>query len=89
MKHIVKRKGHKEKYDERKLYASVYSASLNCHLTKEGAEKIAEKAVKKINIWIEKKAVVDSNQLFEETANVLKNIDQEVSFMFKTHRDLS
>jgi len=89
MKHIVKRKGHKEKYDERKLYGSVFAASLNCHMPKEKAEKIAEKSVAIINKWIENKSEVNSDQLFDKTAEVLKGVDSEVSFMYKTHRDLS
>lgn len=88
-RHVIKRRGHKEEYDEKKLYASVYAASFNCHLKKEGAEKIAEKTVDIMNKWIEAKTEVDSSQLFEETARVLEGIDDEVSFMYKTHRDLS
>ncbi len=52
MKHVVKRKGHTQPYDEKKVYASCYAAALNCHYSEEAAEKIADKTTKKINAWM-------------------------------------
>lgn len=89
MNHVIKRQGLKEKYDEKKVYASTYSACLNSHLPKEGAEKIADMVTKEVDKWIEKKTEVDSDQIFKEVIKLLEKIDPEVAFMFKTHRDLS
>lgn len=89
MKHIVKRKGHQEEYDEKKVYASSYSACLNSHLPKEKTEKIAGRVTKEIDKWIENKTEVDSGQIFKEVTKSLEKIDPEVAFMYKTHRDLS
>jgi len=47
MIHIVKRRGHKEEYDERKVYASAYAACLNVHLGEIEAEEIATKVKRK------------------------------------------
>ena len=43
---IVKRHGTKEGYDDRKVYASVYSAALNCHYGEKKAETIAHDMTK-------------------------------------------
>ena len=89
MKHIIKRRGRKEKYDEKKVYASTYSACLNSHLPKEEAEKIADMVTKEVDKWVENKTEVDSDQIFKEVIKSLEKIDPEVAFMFETHRDLS
>ena len=48
MTHIVKRKGHKEEYDERKVYASIFAACKNVHLNDSEAEFLADKVAKEI-----------------------------------------
>jgi len=87
--HIVKRKGHKEYFDERKVYASCFAACLNVHMDKHKAEKCADIATKDINKWINKKKVVGSDQIFKEIVKVLKKYDKNAAFMYETHRDLS
>ena len=85
---IIKRKGHKEVYDERKVYASIYSAALNCHYDEKKSEKIAERAAKKITPWIKKsKKCIDSNEIRRQVLHNLK--DKDVALMYKTHLDLS
>ena len=39
---VVKRHGETEAYDERKVYASVYAAALNCHHKEHFCENMAE-----------------------------------------------
>ena len=50
--HIVKRGGHEEHFDERKVYASCFAACLNVHMNKIEAEECAEKVTKDIKKWI-------------------------------------
>ncbi|MBL7055514.1 hypothetical protein ISS07_01235 [Candidatus Woesearchaeota archaeon] len=85
----VKRQGHIEEFDERKVYASVYSACLNCHIEHTAAEKIAGKVCKEIKTWAKKEKAVNSNEIFKKVTIALKKHDKDVSFMYETHRDIS
>ena len=85
-KHVVKRKGGKEIYDEKKVYASVYAAALNCYYSEQNAEKIAESVKKRINIWVKNKSSVSSEEIRNQIIKVLK--DRHVALMYKHHLDL-
>ena len=43
---IVKRRGHVEEFDERKVYGSCYAACLSSHVPHIEAEKVCEKVSK-------------------------------------------
>ena len=86
-KHVVKRKGLTEPFDEKKVYASCYAAALNCHYSEKEAEQIAQATLKKVNLWISHKKVVHSKEI---RASVLRNLkDADVALMYKHHLDLS
>lgn len=89
MTHIVKRKGHKQKFDERKVYASVYAACLSAHCDKEEAEVTANLVCREIKKWIDKKETVTSQQIFEQVSEELGHLNKSAAFMYKTHRDIS
>lgn len=89
MIHIVKRKGHKEEFDERKVYASAYAACLNVHLNEEEAEKIASKVSGEVREWIKKKREVSSQDIFDFVIKSLKKYNEHAAFMYETHRDIS
>ena len=84
---VVKRKGHQEAYDSRKVYASCYAAALNCHYSESKSEKIAAGVAKKITKWIAGKGCVDSSKIKEQVIKVLK--DKDVALMYRSHLDLS
>lgn len=86
---IIKRRGHKEPFDERKLYASIYSACLTTHHRKEDAERMSEAVTKSIKEWLVGKNEVDSGTLFAEAAHELEKLSKDAAFMFVTHRDIS
>ena len=88
-KYIIKRRGHLEKFDERKVYASCYAACLNTSLTKYEAENIAEKATKKIKTWIKNKKQVTSDDIFKEVIKIMNKLDKDSAFMYETHRDVN
>jgi len=86
MKHIVKRKGHSEAYDDRKVFSSVNAAALNCHYSSRESQKLADQIQKKIAAWIKNKPKIDSKQIREE---IIKNLeDRHVALMYKHHEDL-
>lgn len=87
--HIVKRQGHYEPYDERKVYASCYSACLGTHLTKAEAEKVCAIVSKEVTKWVHKQKELTSDNIFDRVVQILKIINEDVAFMYETHRDIS
>ncbi|MEK6936740.1 MAG: ATP cone domain-containing protein [Nanoarchaeota archaeon] len=90
VEHIVKRKGHKEKFDEKKVYGSCYEATLSCcNFDKRQTEKICEQVTKDVKKWIKSKKTVTSNDIFKQAIKSLKKHSKEAAFMFETHRDIA
>ncbi len=86
---IVKRKGHTEEFDERKVYASCYAACLSSHVPHMEAEKICEKVAKEVKAWVRKKISVTSDKIFKKTTAAMKKHNEDAAFMYETHRDIS
>ncbi len=86
MNHIVKRAGHNEPYDDHKLYASIYSACQSVREPSGSAELIADKVVKDIDTWIEKKHEVTSNDIRRVAASNLKAYNSDAAYMYLKHR---
>lgn len=85
---VVKRHGHTEAYDERKVYASIYAAALNCEHGERQSEKLASGVSKKITVWVKKShGCVTSHVIREYVAKHIK--DKNVRLMYQTHLDLS
>ncbi len=89
MTHIVKRRGHKQPFDERKIYASVYAACLAAHTNVEEAESAANLVTREVKKEIEKEEEIDSSQIFKLAGSELENLNKEAAYMYKTHRDIS
>ena len=86
---IVKRKGHTELYDERKVYGSCFFACRNAQLSEKEAEEICNKVCKAITKWIKKQKVVSSNEIFRILIQELKKHNEDAAFLYETHRDIS
>ncbi len=89
MQHIIKRQGHKEKFDERKVYASCYAACLSTHMERTEAEMVCERVCKDMKQWITKKKEVTSDDLFKQITRAIRNYSHKAAFMYETHRDIS
>ena len=88
--HIIKRKGHSEPFDEKKIYASAYAACLNAELGEQKCEHVAEKVMKEVTKEIKfKHNAVDSSEIAELVHKALEKFDKDVAFLYKTHLDLS
>lgn len=87
--HIVKRQGHREKFDARKIYGSVYFACRSTHMGKKDCEKVAAAVAKDMNKWVKSKKVVTSDHIFREVTRRLKKLHADAAFMYETHRDVS
>ena len=88
IKHIVKRGGHSEEYDERKLYASVYSACLAVREPSPTAELVAEKVCQDIDAWLGDKHEVTSNDIRRITADKLELYNPDAAYIYKHQRNL-
>lgn len=86
---IVKRKGHSEIYDGRKVYGSCYFSCRNAHLSEQESEEICKKVSASITKWIKTKKIVSSNDIFRMLIQELKKHDEDASFLYETHRDIS
>ncbi len=86
MKHIVKRAGHTEAYDNRKLYASVYASALAVREPMGSAELIAKDVVEQVEGWLEAKHEVTSSDIRVQAAKHLHAINPDAAFQYKHHR---
>lgn len=86
---IVKRKGHTELYDERKVYGSCYFSCRNAHLSEHESEEICRKVSVVVTKWIKKQKIVSSNEIFKKLIEELKKHNEDAAFLYETHRDIS
>ena len=89
MTHIIKRKGHRQEFDERKLYASVYASCLSYHSAEEEAQATANLVTREIKKWIFDKGEVSSRDIHEKVEKELKHLNKDAAFMYDTHKDIS
>lgn len=89
MQHIVKRAGHPEQFDSRKIYGSVYAACLAVRAEPNDAELIASEVSKDLTRWIEDKASVTSDQIAAEVVRVIKLYNNDAAYLYLHHRDIS
>lgn len=86
MKHVVKRGGHTEAYDERKLYASVYSACLSVREHPGSAELIAQEVVENFGKWLESRHEITANDIRLKASEHLKVINPDAGHIYLHHR---
>ena len=86
---IVKRNGHTEFYDERKVYGSCFFACRNAHLSEQEAEEICKKVCAAVTKWVKKQKAVSSNDIFKMLIEELKKHNEDASFLYETHRDIA
>ena len=82
---IVKRKGHKERFDEKKVYGSVYAACASAHYDEAKCEKTADEITKKIKKFIKNKKEIKSADIREKIESELKKKDKELAFFYEQH----
>ncbi|QQR92735.1 MAG: hypothetical protein IPJ89_00635 [Candidatus Iainarchaeum archaeon] len=88
-RHIVKRRGHKEAYDARKVYGSILMACLGSHVKEAQAQRIALSVSNDITKLVEKSHSITAHEIFYEVTKRLKKLHPDAGFMYETHRDLS
>jgi len=87
---VVKhRTGKCEKYDERKVYGSVYAACYVCHMKHASCAKIANEVSKHVTKFIRKHKKVHTKHITKHAIKHLKKHSKKAAFMYKTHMDIS
>ena len=86
MKHIIKRKGHSEEYDSRKLYASIYTSALAQREPVRRAEALSEEVCARAEHWLQNKHEITSNDLRMKAAEFLHDLDKDVGHKYLYHR---
>lgn len=82
---VVKRRGHAEGFDERKLYGSIYAACASAQCEELVCENVADKLTKQIKKWIGGKKSIDSLKIREKVKTELKKKDDELAFFYEHH----
>lgn len=88
IRHIVKRAGHNEPFDERKLYASIYSACLAVQVSQPEAENLAEQVVTAVKHATSHDYRLTSHRLKVEAAKALGYYHPNASYLYQHHHDL-
>lgn len=86
MNHLVKREGHTEPYEARKLYASIYAACLSVREPVGSAELVASQVVKDVEHWLTHKHEVTSNDIRSTAAKFLHGYHPDAGYMYLHHR---
>jgi transcriptional regulator NrdR family protein len=86
MRHIVKRAGHSEVYDARKLYASVYSACLSVREHPGSAELISKEVTEEFEKWLTNKHEITANDIRKRASEHLKAINPDAAHIYTHHR---
>lgn len=87
--HIVKRGGHTEPYDRRKLYASIYSAALSVHEPVGVAELLAETVLQEFEDWMGKRHEFTSADIRRVSAEALEVHNADAAYIYRHHRNIS
>ena len=86
---IVKRKGHTEEFDERKVYSSCYASCLAANIKHEEAEKVCDAVSKEVRMWAHKKVMITSDEIFKKTVQAIRKHSEKAAYLYETHRDIS
>jgi transcriptional regulator NrdR family protein len=89
MNHVVKRAGHNEPYDIRKLYASIYAACISVRTPEGTAELVAEKVCAGIATWLGNKHEVTAADIRRTAAVELEVYNADAAYIYKHHRTIN
>ena len=89
MNHVVKRGGHTEAYDQRKLYATVFSACIAVRVPEGEAELVAEKVCQDLDNWMKIKKEVTSHDIHRVAVKHLRVYNPDAAYIYEHHRNIS
>ena len=88
-KHIVKRGGHTEVYDERKLYASIFAACRALRTPAGEAELVAAQVCEDVEEWLKDKHEVTADDILRVATKHLSAYNPDAGYIYKTHGQVS
>jgi transcriptional regulator NrdR family protein len=85
MKHVIKRAGHTEAFDRKKLYNSIYATCLAVNeplnLAKSNAQKVTDNTEK----WLENKAEITVHDIRAFAGKDLGKINHHAAYLYLHH----
>jgi transcriptional regulator NrdR family protein len=88
LQRIVKRKGHGEYFDARKIYASVFSACMTLRMHDSEAELLADMVSHEVEEQVKKLDHVTSQILHKMVSDALEKYHPDAAYMYQHHRDI-
>ncbi len=85
---IIKRRGKTEPIDEKKVYASVYAACMDCALGENRSEAIAQEITAMVRNFVHDKKELNTSEIFGFVLQKLARISEPAAFMYQTHREI-
>jgi transcriptional regulator NrdR family protein len=85
---VVKRRGKTEKFDDQKLFNSVFSACRECELDERESKIIANSTVESLRTHFKNVEEINSTEIFGAVIEILAKEHEAVAFMYQTHRDM-
>ncbi len=83
---VVKRSGHDEPFDVKKIYASIYAAMLSARETTKTAEYVAAEVSKYVHMWALDFAEVTTRDIRTHAAKKLIEYNDKAHFLYVHHR---
>jgi len=85
--HIVKRHGHREEFDEKKLYASIYTSCLVARTGTRRAEITANQVLVELSGWLKnKETLITSNDIRRQASKLLNQHNPDAAYTYLHHR---
>lgn len=82
---VVKRQGKKEKFDEKKVYGSVYAACASAQYSEKRCELVAGRITKKIKALGAGKTEIKSIQIRKWIEKEMRKTSKELEFFYRLH----
>lgn len=85
MPNVVKRRGHEEAFDERKVYGSVYAACASARRNEATCETVAEEVTGIVKGRADETDVLPSEEIRGLVREELEERDEELAFFYEQH----
>ena len=83
---VVKRAGHTEPFDEKKIYASIYASCLAVRVPQGEAELVAEQVISDVKKWLSDKHEVTAHDIRRVAASHFSAINADAAYLYQHHK---
>ncbi|MCJ7428942.1 MAG: ATP cone domain-containing protein [Candidatus Nanohaloarchaeota archaeon QJJ-5] len=86
---IVKRDGEMERFDEKKLYATIFRPAREAGYGKKKAEKFADHITDQVTIWAngQEDQCVTSDEIRDKTQELLEEQDEAIAHRYELGKE--